>query len=356
MLNLLLDLKPESTMDVIYSAVADAYNAHSERHFDKNDISLYYQHRKNSISVGKIEDMDTFRAQLKNLNKKDAKTLGFDSERVKNIINLAAQGPQEEGSEPDSWPRDGHKRLVPPAMQAPMTQAAKHDHQKSLEVNAAVLEVYNNPLSPLFHGINLDHMVFIKSFLLSAKGAQLLDKIKSRQFPAGIDAYLDTTMFLGGWHDHQLMLATKNHIPARDSCQPDPKHLGKIPLATYPVEPAKASSAEVLTNGMLAMGKGLGDSIILASGRSAAAPQQVYVREYASLDAFLENSALSGHERTTLRTACSDDLLVLAECIEESLRGTGKFHDEFAAYVAEFNAMSCMKLLARAKQSPTPPP
>jgi hypothetical protein len=357
-MSFVFDLKIDSTIDDLFRDVSDKYNDYSERNFDSEEISLYFQARKNAQTVSKIESMETFRAQLKSLSKKECKALGFDR-RAANIIHLAAQGPQDDGTEPASWPRDSDLRLLPPLMPATTTHAAKLDHEKNLLVNEAILKIYNDANSPLYHGFNLDHLPIIKAYLLSTKGSKLLDDINKSNFPLDIHAYLDPNSFLGGWNNPQVLVTTKNHIPSRESCKPDPGKLGKIPLAVYPAAAAaKPSGSEIMASALTSSLDKLGDSLAQVGKPAAVATQEVHVRAYASLDAFLDGSSLTQPERDMLTTAFSGDLSVLAECVEASLEGGGRkeFHAQFLSYVPLWpEPISSMRLLARAKQQPPPP-
>jgi hypothetical protein len=174
-----------------------------------------------------------------------------------------------------------------------------------------------------------------------------------------LDSYLDCVTFSGGWTGETATRVTSGQVPFRGKFLPTEK--GKIPLLDYttisaqndtndPASSSTGASSTVLANAMVSLGSELGSSIRLASGQGAPSVPRIFVDSYESFDEFLAGSALPAGDKTWLKDACNNNLATLAECIASAQGSSLSFSTAFAEFVPSFPPMSCMMVLARAKE------
>ena len=341
-------------IEVLREKVLETYQVeYRGRNFDKE--AMFFQSRSNSLKMTHLDNDATLRSKLESLLS--------NHRSIKISVGAAHTLPKPHGS--DDYPVDSSGHHIPPVLpDTRKTAAARVQHESEEKANSALKVLYFNENSPLYHGFDVSHQGFIKTYLTSHEGKKLLESLL--QSPPvfnipDLNGYL--SLHFQSWN-HQLVLKTTGSIPARDKFPPTAGKEDEIPQKTFPADRpgggggGGADNKPSMVDGLLALAGAV------SSSKPSAAPivaHQNHISSYASLEQFLNLAGVPKDHQLVLTSGEINTLDILHELVSEANKSKDDFAVALLSYINEqstttiFSKISCVKILGQSKKAPPLP-
>jgi hypothetical protein len=256
--------------------------------------------------------------------------------------------------------------LIPPLVpQVLKTAAARLQFENEANSKEAMKVLYFNHESPLHHGFNKAHSIFIRPYLTQSTSKTVLQGLLQKprpKFPSlAVDDYLQANWSAGGWGSANIIKST-GAVPEKGKFPPEEGKPDEIPERSYLVQGSSGGGSGSGSGGggsggsQNTLGSGLhalADAMRERDGPSARIENVNHVNEYDSLVQFYELAGLSAVNRNEFDVAGIDTLVVLHELVSEAHKDKEKsFAKAIQEFVPDFPLIASLKILAQSKIKP----